>query len=207
METSGAGRAFPLFLGFPNTSRCSSLSRSRNVTYDTYLGQGDIIKGMDEGLLGMCVGERRIVIVPPFLAYGESGHGASAHSSKFRHILDQNLHFILTKVLRVPARPSTSSSHLRSLKAAFCSSEAGFPLCFPSGTLVPPQATLVFDVLLVDVFNPTDDLTVEVKEVPEGCSRRTAAGDFIRYHYNGTFQDGTTFDSRYLGEIVPPDFY
>lgn len=50
-------------------------SHSRNTTYDTYLGQGDIIEGMDEGLQGMCVGERRIIIVPPFLAYGETGHG------------------------------------------------------------------------------------------------------------------------------------
>ncbi|CAF89659.1 unnamed protein product, partial [Tetraodon nigroviridis] len=114
-------------------------SRSRNATYDTYLGQNDVLKGLDEGLLGMCVGERRIIIVPPFLAYGESGHG----------------------------------------------------------TLVPPQATLVFDVLLVDLFNPKDDLIVEVKEAPEGCARRTAVGDFIRYHYNGTFQDGTAFDSSY----------
>lgn len=66
------------------------------------------------------------------------------------------------------------------------------------GTLVPPQATLVFEVLLVDVFNPKDDLIVEVKEVPEGCTRRTEIGDYIRYHYNGTFQDGTAFDSRYV---------
>jgi len=51
------------------------LSYSRNGTYDTYLGQGDLIKGLDEGLLGMCVGERRIIIVPPFLAFGENGHG------------------------------------------------------------------------------------------------------------------------------------
>ncbi|XP_037544674.1 peptidyl-prolyl cis-trans isomerase FKBP10 [Nematolebias whitei] len=114
-------------------------SYSRNSTYDTYLGQGDLIKGLDEGLLGMCVGERRIIIVPPFLAYGESGHG----------------------------------------------------------TKVPPQATLVFEVLMVDVFNPNDDVTAEVKEVPEGCARRTVAGDYIRYHYNGTFQDGTAFDSSY----------
>uniref|UniRef100_A0A4W6F0X3 peptidylprolyl isomerase n=1 Tax=Lates calcarifer TaxID=8187 RepID=A0A4W6F0X3_LATCA len=114
-------------------------SYSRNNTYNTYLGQGDLIKGMDEGLLGMCVGERRIIIVPPFLAYGEDGYG----------------------------------------------------------TLVPPQATLVFEVLLVDMFNPKDDLIVEVKEVPEGCTRRTVTGDYIRYHYNGTFQDGTAFDSSY----------
>ncbi|KAJ4932640.1 hypothetical protein JOQ06_011057 [Pogonophryne albipinna] len=114
-------------------------SYARNSTYDAYLGQGDLIKGMDEGLLGMCVGERRIIIVPPFLAYGETGHGTS----------------------------------------------------------VPPQATLVFEVLLVDVFNPKDDLMFVVKEVPEGCTRRTVSGDYIRYHYNGSFQDGTAFDSSY----------
>ncbi|XP_061605948.1 peptidyl-prolyl cis-trans isomerase FKBP10 isoform X1 [Phyllopteryx taeniolatus] len=114
-------------------------SHAKNATYDTYLGQGDLIAGMEEGLLGMCVAERRIVIVPPFLAYGEKGHGS----------------------------------------------------------VVPPQATLVFDVLMVDVFNPKDDLVVEVQEVPEGCERRSAVGDFIRYHYNGTFQDGTAFDSSY----------
>ncbi|KAL6103202.1 fkbp10 [Pungitius sinensis] len=114
-------------------------SYSRNATYDTYLGQGDLIKGMEEGLLHMCLRERRIVIVPPFLAYGESGHG----------------------------------------------------------THIPPQATLVYEVLLVDVFNPKDDLIVQVKEVPDGCTRRTVTGDFIRYHYNGTFQDGTAFDSSY----------
>ncbi|KAM6966847.1 peptidyl-prolyl cis-trans isomerase FKBP10-like [Tautogolabrus adspersus] len=114
-------------------------SYSRNATYDTYLGHGDLIKGMDEGLLGMCVGERRVIIVPPFLAYGENGYG----------------------------------------------------------TQVPPQATLVFEVLMIDMFNPKDDLIVEMKKVPKGCARRTVTGDYIRYHYNGTFQDGTAFDSSY----------
>lgn len=52
-----------------------SFSHSRNATYDTYLGQGDLIKGMDEGLLGTCVGETRIIIIPPFLAYGQNGSG------------------------------------------------------------------------------------------------------------------------------------
>ena len=50
-------------------------SFSSNKTYDTYVGKGDLIQGMEEGLLGMCVGERRIVVVPPFLGYGEKGYG------------------------------------------------------------------------------------------------------------------------------------
>ena len=55
----------------------------------------------------------------------------------------------------------------------------------------------MFEVLLVDLFNPNDDLIVEVKEVPKPCPRKTVVGDYIRYHYNGTFQDGSSFDSRY----------
>lgn len=71
---------------------------------------------------------------------------------------------------------------------------------------MPPQATLLFDVLLVDLFNPKDDLIVEVKEVPDGCARRSAVGDYIRYHYNGSFQDGTAFDSRCLQRDPPPEW-
>lgn len=32
-----------------------------------------MIEGLDRGLQGMCVGERRQLIVPPHLAHGESG--------------------------------------------------------------------------------------------------------------------------------------
>lgn len=71
-----------------------------------------------------------------------------------------------------------------------------------TGAEIPPQATLVFEVLMVDLFNPKDDLTVEVMEVPQGCTRRTVVGDYVRYHYNGTFQDGTLFDSRYSPTIL-----
>lgn len=61
-------------------------SRWRNATYDTYLGQGDLIKGMEAALLGMCVGEQRYIIVPPFLAYGVNGSGTSDSSSS-QHLL------------------------------------------------------------------------------------------------------------------------
>lgn len=52
-------------------------SHNRMRTYDTYVGIGWLIPGMDQGLLGMCVGEKRIITIPPFLAYGEGGDGKS----------------------------------------------------------------------------------------------------------------------------------
>lgn len=50
-------------------------SYSRNRTYDTYVGKGSLIGGMDEGLIGVCIGERRRIIIPPHLGYGEEGTG------------------------------------------------------------------------------------------------------------------------------------
>lgn len=50
-------------------------SHTRLRTYDTYVGIGWLIAGMDRGLLGMCVGERRIITMPPSLGYGENGDG------------------------------------------------------------------------------------------------------------------------------------
>ncbi|XP_010159153.1 PREDICTED: peptidyl-prolyl cis-trans isomerase FKBP10-like, partial [Eurypyga helias] len=101
-------------------------SYSKESTYDTYVGTGWLIKGMDQGLLGMCAGEKRSIIIPPFLAYGEKGYG----------------------------------------------------------TVIPPQASLVFSVLLVDFHNPKDGVFLDHLEVPESCKRRAVTGDFVRYHYN-----------------------
>lgn len=114
-------------------------SYTRKQTHNTLVGEGWQIKGMDEGLLGMCVGEIRNIIIPPFKAYGEKG----------------------------------------------------------SGTEIPSQATLVFDILLVDIHNPKDNITLEDQVVPKSCTRRSVVGDYIRYHYNGTFLNGVTFDTSY----------
>lgn len=62
--------------------------------------------------------------------------------------------------------------------------------------MIPPQASLVFSVLLVDFHNPKDGVSLEHLEVPASCRRRAVTGDFVRYHYNGTLMDGTLFDSR-----------
>ncbi|KAG7457828.1 hypothetical protein MATL_G00231390 [Megalops atlanticus] len=114
-------------------------SHTRMRTYDTYVGIGWLIAGMDQGLLGMCVGEKRIITLPPFLGYGENGDGSD----------------------------------------------------------IPSQASLVFDVVLLDLHNPKDSITVEEQLVPDPCPRKSQVGDFMRYHYNGTLLDGTPFDSSY----------
>lgn len=39
------------------------------------LGEGRLLEGIDKGLQGMCVNERRSVTVPPHLGYGSTGAG------------------------------------------------------------------------------------------------------------------------------------
>lgn len=50
----------------------SSWSRSQPFRFE--LG-GDVIEGWNQGLAGMRVGERRRLVIPPELAYGEQGAG------------------------------------------------------------------------------------------------------------------------------------
>ena len=49
----------------------SSLERERPFQFT--LGRGEVIKGWDQGLLGMKVGGKRQLVIPPALAYGERG--------------------------------------------------------------------------------------------------------------------------------------
>jgi FKBP-type peptidyl-prolyl cis-trans isomerase len=48
-------------------------SRDRDKPFDFTLGKGMVIKGWDEGVAGMKVGEKRKLVIPPTLAYGPGG--------------------------------------------------------------------------------------------------------------------------------------
>ncbi|XP_005109386.1 FK506-binding protein 2 [Aplysia californica] len=51
----------------------SSIKRNRDPIAFT-LGRKQVIDGWEQGLVGMCVGEKRRLVIPPHLAYGESGY-------------------------------------------------------------------------------------------------------------------------------------
>ena len=51
----------------------SSFDRRKPFTFE--LGVGQVIPGWDQGLIGVCKGEERHLVVPSELAYGERGAG------------------------------------------------------------------------------------------------------------------------------------
>ncbi|KAG2363319.1 hypothetical protein BDR07DRAFT_1356510 [Suillus spraguei] len=58
-------------------------SVDRGQPFSVKLGKGQVIKGWDEGLQGMCLNEKRTLTIPSHMAYGSRGFGSviPAHSA------------------------------------------------------------------------------------------------------------------------------
>ncbi|MBL7164202.1 MAG: FKBP-type peptidyl-prolyl cis-trans isomerase [Anaerolineales bacterium] len=124
-----------------------SSSYSQPVTF--VLGIVDIVfPGWDEGVTGMKLGGKRLLVIPPELALGEGGAGD-----------------------------------------------------------IPPNATLVMEVELLEVYvppkmtevNEEDYVTLEsgliYYDLAEGDGATPEAGQTVLVHYSGWLADGTMFDS------------
>jgi FKBP-type peptidyl-prolyl cis-trans isomerase len=48
-------------------------SKKRGAPFEFTVGGGQVIKGWDEGLVGMQIGGQRILVIPPEKAYGKDG--------------------------------------------------------------------------------------------------------------------------------------
>lgn len=59
---------------FTNGQKFDS-SYDRNQPFSFVVGQGQVIKGWDLGIIGMKVGGKRILVVPPEYGYGSQAYG------------------------------------------------------------------------------------------------------------------------------------
>ena len=62
--------------GNPIMDKKFDSSVDRGTPFQFVIGRGQVIKGWDEGVMLMKVGEKRRLILPPSIAYGAYGAGA-----------------------------------------------------------------------------------------------------------------------------------
>ena len=65
------------YTGWLENGKKFDSSVDRGVPFQFVIGQGQVIKGWDEGVGSMKVGGKRELIIPPDLGYGQRGAGST----------------------------------------------------------------------------------------------------------------------------------
>lgn len=63
------------YLGTLENGKKFDASYDRNRPFDFTIGSGQVIQGWEQGLLDMCIGEKRKLTIPHQLGYGERAMG------------------------------------------------------------------------------------------------------------------------------------
>ena len=70
------------------TGKVFDASWTRKEPFTFTIGAGQVIKGWDQGVLGMKVGGRRLLVIPSALGYGAKGSGSIPPNSTLEFVVD-----------------------------------------------------------------------------------------------------------------------
>ena len=74
-EATGGSRVTVNYVGHFSDGKIFDSSVSRNEPFQFVLGSGQVIEGWDKGIVGMHVGGKRTLTVPPVMGYGPNDYG------------------------------------------------------------------------------------------------------------------------------------
>ena len=76
------------YVGTLSDGRVFDSSVDRNTPFTFELGVGSVIRGWDEGLVGMRVGGKRRLVIPPEYGYGEQDLGVIPSNSTLEFLVE-----------------------------------------------------------------------------------------------------------------------
>jgi FKBP-type peptidyl-prolyl cis-trans isomerase len=75
LKAAAGDKVWVHYTGKLQSGKVFDSSRNRGEPIAFNLGKGEVIKGWDEGIEGMQVGDKRLLTIPPKLAYGDQAQG------------------------------------------------------------------------------------------------------------------------------------